>query len=338
MYSVLEGSTRGQKTVFLGGIPLNTTQQDIIEFLSPFDQVLRVDIARDKYTKELKGYAKAVLKTEEGIQRLLHNRFHTIHGLPIGVKRWTNKQDYLKEKDEISRRKLFVRHHSSYTPDSLFHHFSQFGQVVSIDTKTEHFTNKYRNFSYVIFKSEEEAYEAAFYGSVSDKSSYIHCEMTTPSHLMVENKTSISGSPGMKRPTKSTRLGTNLTFEPKDSFQMLLDQPVASSFKEINSAPIAKKKGKINPKEHYANFAREVEKKNPKLAGIKSMGNLAGQNKEKIISQTYSSLAKEFFQLHDTKPTSRRYHQVLHSKLLQSGDNLVFRKVKYAVGHVGDRR
>lgn len=46
----------------MGGIPLDTTRSEILGYLSHYDRVLRVEIARDKHTKQLKGYAKAVLR------------------------------------------------------------------------------------------------------------------------------------------------------------------------------------------------------------------------------------------------------------------------------------
>lgn len=232
--------------------------------------------------------------------------------------------DYLKKKDELSKRKLFVRHHPSYTTNDLFKHFSLFGRVENIDSKTEHFTNKFRNFSYVIFSSEEEAVYAAVHGNVLEKSSYVYCELTIPSHLMtVDNQTSLCGSPLLKAQAKSTKQGTTLSFEKHDVIgHNLGSMAFEEAAKEIKSATIAHKQSssknsKIRPKpasshEAFLSDNRVLSKKK--------------EESPKNVNRGSTSLAREFIQLHYTKPTSKRY-QLLHAQRQHSAENLVFRKL-----------
>lgn len=205
------------RTVFLGGIPIDTNKQELLDFLQIYDEVEYLDIAREKNSMACKGFAKAILKTEQGLQRLLSVGRHTIRGLEIGVKKWSKKSDYLREKDEVSRRKLYVRYHPSYTKDDLILHFSIFGYIESIDIKTDPWTNEQRNFAYVVFKTEEEARRAAQNSSIADKSQYILCELTTPSFLMPsDNRTTLCASPTLKHqfsPMSPTKQESSLSFE-----------------------------------------------------------------------------------------------------------------------------
>lgn len=173
-----------QNIVFLGGIPLDASRNDILEYLLQFDSVLGLEMAVDKKTRKNKGFAKANLKTSEGIDRMLSVQNHVLKGLTIGVKRWTNKVDYLKKKDEVSRRKLFVRHDSSITEQDLYEHFSQFGQLELLDYKVNSKTGFPRNIAYVVYSTEEEAQWAIQYGSYENADKYITCTLTTPSFIL----------------------------------------------------------------------------------------------------------------------------------------------------------
>lgn len=201
-------------TIFIGGLPLDTSRAELLEYLQAFDQVVDLDLAKDRKTGELKGFAKAALKTSAGVDRLIEMPVHRIRGLEIGIKRWTNKSEYLKGKDQVSKRKLYARYHPSYTKHDLIFHFSIFGNVVAVDEKIDHFTGKPRNFAYVIFEKEEEARNAALYGVIADKSQYIYCELTTPSYLMsIDSKASPCISPTFHDPTKSTKQVTLQSFD-----------------------------------------------------------------------------------------------------------------------------
>ena len=329
--------SKERRTVFLGGIPLDATRYELIEYLSHFDKVIRVDIAKDKNTKIFKGYCKAVLETEAGVKRLISYPNHMIRGLHIGIKLWTNKMDYLKSKDEISKRKLFVRHHHHYKAADLYQHFSQFGRVENIDSKTEHFTNKHRNFSYVIFSSEQEALNAIAIANVEEKSNYIYCEFTTPSHLMViENKTSLCGSPLLNANAKSTKQGTSLSFEKqkfkqKDLGSFAFCDGHPNSSKEIKSATIKRIKPNFDISE-----SQEMQCSSQN-AFVSFEIELADKFKRNIkAGLSVDNLVEEFIQLHDTKPTSKGY-QILHKEQTYSGSNLVFRKLSCSWRQITNR-
>ena len=61
-----------EKIIFIGGIPLSNTLDYLKAYLSTFDKVEKIRIPRKKDTGELKGYAKAVLATKEGVDLIMN--------------------------------------------------------------------------------------------------------------------------------------------------------------------------------------------------------------------------------------------------------------------------
>lgn len=321
------------RTVFVGGIPINSTRDDIREYLECFDVVEHLELPKDKFTHKLKGYAKATLKSESGISLLISQPVHFIKGLQVSIKRWAKKSDYLRQKDATSRRKLFVRHHPSYSEAELLAHFEAFGDIEFLEAKIDPQTNHHRNIAYVTFNTEEEALCAASYGSVSSHDRYIYCEMTIPSYKMApENKTSLCGSPTLKgHHGTTTKQGTFPSFEPLDvpkikSFASDQRHAFGDTKKEIKSAKTKKKEyfqTEPDTKNHFGShqYLLETEKQLPEK---KNLGK-AGHPPEPI-------LAEEFFQFHDTKPTSKFYTTPQLSHRDNTG-NVVFRKLRRQSPH-----
>ena len=324
-----ETGRKGQqsnRTVFLGGIPLNSTKHEVLSYLEQFDIIQKLEMPKDKYLKTLKGYAKAVFQTTEGVDRLLAQPCHFLRNLQLSVKKWTNKTDYLSQKDQISKRKLFVRYHPNYHSSALLDHFEIFGTVENLDMKTDPKTNNQRFIAYVTYSSEREAQNAAKYGLIAESNRYIYCEITTPSYIMTfENKTSLCGSPTLKSNANTTKKGTLPSFEPFDDQRhgsFASDSMPAKQYnmkKEIKSASQVKKragKPSANEFKQYFGSITSLSKK------AKTPGGIINAPREKLSS---APVAKEFFQFHDTKPTSRLY--VYPTAQHNTMANVMFRKL-----------
>lgn len=54
-------------TVFIGGISLDSTPDRLREYLETFGPVGSLDLARDKRTNTLKGFAKVKMATSDGL-------------------------------------------------------------------------------------------------------------------------------------------------------------------------------------------------------------------------------------------------------------------------------
>lgn len=148
------------RTIFLGGIPLVSTPDLLRRYLSTFDRVEHLDMPRYPDSGILKGYAKAVLASREGVDRVVSQNPHPIGGLEVGILRWQNPQSYLNRKNQENKRKVYVRISHDLDQDTLFHHFSRIAEVEEVSIKTQPITNQRRNFCYILFKTREGASEA----------------------------------------------------------------------------------------------------------------------------------------------------------------------------------
>ena len=149
------------RTVFIGGISLKSTPQDIIDYASLFDDVDSVALPQSTKTQHLKGYAKVTMKTFEGAQRILSVSNHTIDGLTVGVSKWTTNDEYLKTKEELSSRKVYVKFKERVGVKNVETYFAKFGLIQQFDIKRHPLTGRFRDFSYIIYEQAEAARAAS---------------------------------------------------------------------------------------------------------------------------------------------------------------------------------
>lgn len=170
--------------IFIGGIHPSISPSDLFNYLGRYSRVKSFEMPMDFKTGGWKGYAKACLESDLGVKALLFHKVHKIKGHEIGIKPWIDKSDYLKSKDEQSKRKLFVKFQPIVSSQDLFLHFSKFGPIESIDCKVDPLTGEPRNFAYIVFENEEDAHNAANFGECSLGSPKIWCELTKPKYIM----------------------------------------------------------------------------------------------------------------------------------------------------------
>jgi RNA recognition motif-containing protein len=319
---------QSKNMVFIGGIPLDSTKIEILNFLEQYDRVVKLEMPKENYLSTLKGYAKAALKTSDGVERLLAQPHHFLKNLQVSVKRWINKAEHLREKDEISMRKLFVRYHPIYTRQELLEHFKVFGYVETLDAKKDPRTNMDRYIAYVTYSAVDEAVTAAHFGNIIDKDWYITCEITTPSYVInLENTSSLCTTPLWKdKYANTTKKGTFPSFEPLDvqrikSFATDSYPTNQQKIKEIKSTSQVKKKSR----KKSDNILQQNISNPTVLSKIltKKPGHNSLWSRERLSSVP---IAEEFFQFHDTKPTSSLY---IYPEAINRGSmaNLVFRKL-----------
>ena len=173
-----------QRTVFLGGIPLRSTQKEILDYLLLFDSVVSLVMPRDRKTGQLKGYAKVTLATENGVNRILQEAKHNIGGLQVGITKWRSQSEYLTNKDQLITRKIYVKYPSSVSKQQLYEYFKKFGAIREIDLKTDPFTKKDRHFCYVVFDAEQAAEDVVHHKDHTIDDQTLICEMSKPAHLV----------------------------------------------------------------------------------------------------------------------------------------------------------
>ena len=168
------------RTVFIGGISLKSTPQDIIDYASLFDDVDSVVLPQSTKTQHLKGYAKVTMKTFEGAQRILSVSNHTIGGLTVGVSKWTTNDEYLKTKEELSSRKVYVKFKERVGVKNVETYFAKFGRIQQFDVKRHPLTGRFRDFSYIIYEQADSARAASANLIHTINNEAVRCEPCKP--------------------------------------------------------------------------------------------------------------------------------------------------------------
>lgn len=145
------------KILFIGGIPLDSNYIEVLHFLSQFDMVKWLKVEADEFDRP-KGYAYALLASDEGYRRVLSLPCWKLRDVSVGVKIWKDPRKYLLEKDELQRRKVFVKRLSPFTTEKTMHrYFSQFGELERVDLRRNHEDNTSRRIGFVTFTTIEAA-------------------------------------------------------------------------------------------------------------------------------------------------------------------------------------
>ena len=172
------------RTLFIGGIPLLCKRDKILSYLSQFDEVESLSLPTHTSTGELKGFSKVILKSHEGVERILSLPNHHLLDLTVGISRWKQKTQYLAEKDNQATKRVHVKTPPHISESELMNYFKQFGPVDSIAMKTDPYSGKYRNFCYIDFNTLETALAAVSKKYHSINSFIIECEFSRPAYLV----------------------------------------------------------------------------------------------------------------------------------------------------------
>lgn len=319
--------------VFVGGIPPELEPSDIMVYLIQFDKLIAFEMPKNLNQVGWKGFAKAQLASPEGVRTLLSQPLHFVKGLEVGIKAWIDKQEYLLEKDDISRRKVFVKFQPYLSTEQLFMYFSQFGQIESIENKTNLHTKQARNFGFIVFKKEEDAIKATTYGSRATSSPKIWVELTRPKYLMDMNEREELDPQISQNPRSG--FGNSCTFCLGKS-RNLTSYGHASQFS--NSRLLESRQTRGQFLEHWDH--------QPHWQGPQSLANNSPQCichhfgfanfRSKAKDQptpgiTLNTKALEIGGVHDTKPTSNHYSQYARKNISmnhQVHSNVHFRLVR----------
>lgn len=143
------------RTIFIGGIPLQSKPKEIATYLSQYDVVESLKVPKDPTSGKLKGFAKAVLKTLEGVERIVSEPCHYIGGLKVGISQWKDTSDYVQEKKDESDRKVYIKYPPGLSTNVLVEYLQLFGDIQNVDHKRNPHTNKHRYFCYVTYLSTD---------------------------------------------------------------------------------------------------------------------------------------------------------------------------------------
>ena len=315
------------RSIFIGGIPLTSTKQLILSFLSRYDSVEHLYMPRDQATGQLKGYARAVLRSAQGVQDIIDSQPHLIGDLTVGVSRWKNQSEYLSNKDQLKNTKVYVKFPACLIRADLFEYFTfNYGRVVEVDIKTDPFTKRFRNFCYVVFESEESAILASAQRDQVIKFKQVVVEMSKPAHLAKQMKVFKQEGPQQAKDIKNSRSGVNEGHPQQtrnsNKLQSLLtkDLLTSESTKQILQTSLdatekIKKDGACPPpkrEDQIAGFnykGSSMQPKEPANRTNKSFEHLDKPLNREAASTNLSLLHHTFEQqMFNVKPTSRLYH------------------------------
>src|SRR3990167_7163393 len=168
------------RLVFLGGLPLNASREEVQEYLEQFGPIDKLILPKDLSTKKIKGYGKALFIDKSGALRALAMSCHEIRGMKFGVSPWIDPTCYNQIKNEMAQRKVYVKHRPQHTKEALLAYFEQFGHVEAIDMRLSFSSNKSRNFCYVLFESEQVAHRVVSRRNHNLLGSPLVCQMCIP--------------------------------------------------------------------------------------------------------------------------------------------------------------
>lgn len=110
-------STGEIMTIFIGGLPGQTTKVDVMCFVQKFCPVLGISLPRKSGTDKCKGYAFVKVNSGPNLERLLSNH-NIINGRRVDCQLALNKSDKIAYLADLQQRKLFI---SGISPDADIH-------------------------------------------------------------------------------------------------------------------------------------------------------------------------------------------------------------------------
>jgi RNA recognition motif-containing protein len=143
--------------IFVGGLDLDTTEEDLTEYFSKFGKVVERLIKVDIKSKKSRGFGFIGFKSADAVDKVLEQSTHSIRGKKIDCKRAMTKEEaYSWNKDlKDSFRKVFVSNIPRETSKAeLTNLFNQYGRVVEVNLM---FKKKETGFCYLVLEREEEA-------------------------------------------------------------------------------------------------------------------------------------------------------------------------------------
>lgn len=143
--------------IFVGGLDVETTEEDLTEYFSKFGKVVERLIKVDLKTKKSRGFGFIGFKSPDSVEKVLEHNEHKINGKKIDCKLAMSKEEAYSLNKNLKEtcRKIYVSNiPRDITRDDLDNFFNQNGSVVEINLM---FKKKETGFCYVIFRDEQDA-------------------------------------------------------------------------------------------------------------------------------------------------------------------------------------
>lgn len=298
--------------VFVGGIRAGVDLERILDYIGGHCFIEHFEIPRDPSSGESSCYAKAQLHGP-GIKFLFGKPNHNVGGTSLSFKPWVTRKDYLFQKDENNKKKIFVRYHPLLNQTELYSYFSEFGCIEEVDCKVNPKSKKPRNFGFITYKFAEDAEKATRHGNLFTRYQKIWCELVVPKFQVTKKKS--GGGPsskgkqnsGMESPIQTNRL---CSFEDLQAESVKLERELRRDCQQTEDASKSQQfdscsmygggmpcQDRQQPRD---NKSLDLEMEAPKKQEQFAFKFEKGGDRSKVDDSSPR-------QLHAMKPTSKRY-------------------------------
>lgn len=149
----MNGASKPQKAIFVGGISLQTTQNDLIEHFKKFTKIVAVKLPIDKRTGFSRGYAIIKVAAETNLGKLT-SQVHVVKGRQVDCQVAARKRDRGKQQEDLKKRKIFVNGLPTNLSEEKFKEFfAQYFPIRSAFLIKDNETGVSRGYGFVEFKS-----------------------------------------------------------------------------------------------------------------------------------------------------------------------------------------
>jgi len=153
---------RDQRTVFACQIHPKCDERDIFEFFSDIGKVKDVQLIRDNRTFKSKGLCYVEFEDKASVAQALSLSGQSLGGFPVSVQlTQAEKNRAAQQQQQVAQQsrpmKLYVSNiHTKVTEEDIRPVFSAFGEILSLEIKTDH-RHKSKGYGFVEFKKEIDA-------------------------------------------------------------------------------------------------------------------------------------------------------------------------------------
>jgi len=183
MASPVQNKEGSSYKIFVGGLDLDTTEEDLTQYFSKFGTVVEHLIKVDLKTKKSRGFGFVGFKSSQDVDRVLDIPEHRIKNKKIDCKRAMTKEEAYSLNKNLKEtcRKVYVSNiPKEISKDDLLNFFNKYGEVIEINLM---FKKKETGFCYLIFKEENAAVELINRGFVEVKGQKLEVKKAIPKEL-----------------------------------------------------------------------------------------------------------------------------------------------------------
>lgn len=166
--------------IFVGGLDVNTKEEDLANYFSAYGKVIEKLIKMDVKTKRSRGFGFVGFKFPESVDRVLQADDHYIHGRKIDCKRAMTKEAAFSLNQSLKGqcRKIFVSNiPRDFSKQDILNCFQMYGELDDVNLM---FKKKETGFCYITFSREEDAKPLIDRGSVRHRGAELTVKLAIP--------------------------------------------------------------------------------------------------------------------------------------------------------------